>query len=1129
MALLMLPALAGVLAAEACASHTQPLESSAPYGGGSVNMTGGGDTGYLQFSARALALSAPLYYPGASVNMTGGGDTGYLEFNTRASDNAGESGPLVVNNTACLSDGDGSPPSTAIVWTDGEASIPLAVCRMPDALIGAADLSVDGTIASIPFTYRVSQDAPAEPQLLEVKVAPVRLEPSPSSVRLSDEEHGSLGFPALFRVVWPEGVPDNFDEKDNFIVAWNGEGSTAYLSVATGHNDPAPCPSKVTGELTRVARWQRLSNDIDEVAVRVCRPGEGRMALYLGRDGSDVDAAHQVPDAQWAFDVAGDMPDDGGLVPLRRRTVAGDVSSDSGFGTARLQRGRTVPGLMYPASLSIAPAVSSGAQVLDPSPDDVGWVYPGDFDFTAQPLSSLTGNQYRHTIRVSTPHRVNSESAIGSCSDAQPTRPFGTEQGQDFADGDSVRIRTCELGTMTIDYRWRYGYSGSWTTSYTWTVTVGAYALSPKPERRTWVYPESTTWVSETITPATGDYNIAITGGHELGVSATEPNASHCPAEDTETGVLNETNGYVFWIEPCQVGALGIEITPTGGTLGTGDVTVGHAPLSAGSFRPALADLNVTDAGEWHEVLFSGGGDSAVVDLPPPNSMEVATANIATNCPPEGDDQSSGTVVTGDIKRVYLQGCSVGTQTVNIEFDGTVQGTGTVTVVSAVPPPGTPGTPTFSSVTLTGFTASWAAGANATGYVVQIRAGSTGDYIGTEVTGASHTFSGLIPNTAYEVRVKAIRTTQTGAVGSPYSAAATQSTSAGTPAATSPGQPGELTFSRVSSQGFTVSWAAGTDAAGYVVEIRAGSPGSYTATALTLTAHDFSRLAPATTYEVRVKASRTGASDGIYRTGSVTTFVGASEPVATATPAPTVVILADSYDDLFTSQQPILVGVHVTQKPNDDAVHVQLSWERVPAVESYEIQIVGRLAIDTTTVATSHTIRNVPQRWGIVEIRVRGKLTAGDTEIGTDVEGVDIPVPADSTGYSPWSNPVTVDLRSATGRSIDTTTTAPGGGTPHESAHEFVQFIAGIFGLSDDTAAGLMPLVVLVGGVIAATLFVGPLGVNPPGVGLGVAAFTSVWVFGGLELAALPLAMVVLPPCMVIAAGVMLVKAKGVV
>ena len=101
-----------------------------------------------------------------------------------------------------------------------------------------------------------------------------------------------------------------------------------------------------------------------------------------------------------------------------------------------------------------------------------------------------------------------------------------------------------------------------------------------------------------------------------------------------------------------------------------------------------------------------------------------------------------------------------------------------MTVTDAAEAPSAPATPTISSATPTGFTATWAPPANAgpavTGYDVRYRAGTSGTWTdaGHVGTGPTLALGGLTPGNAYQVQVRAANDEGDGA----WSATATATT-----------------------------------------------------------------------------------------------------------------------------------------------------------------------------------------------------------------------------------------------------------------------------------------------------------------------------------------------------------------
>lgn len=137
---------------------------------------------------------------------------------------------------------------------------------------------------------------------------------------------------------------------------------------------------------------------------------------------------------------------------------------------------------------------------------------------------------------------------------------------------------------------------------------------------------------------------------------------------------------------------------------------------------------------------------------------------------------------------------------------------------SAILLPAAPATPTFASVTATGFTVNWAAVTGATGYRLDVATDSgftsiISGYSDLTVAGNSQAVTGLTANTAYHARVRAVNATGTSA----NSTTASQTT-AQIPA------PVAIAATNVAPTGFTANWNAVSGATGYCLDVYSGTP-----------------------------------------------------------------------------------------------------------------------------------------------------------------------------------------------------------------------------------------------------------------------------------------------------------------
>jgi len=191
-----------------------------------------------------------------------------------------------------------------------------------------------------------------------------------------------------------------------------------------------------------------------------------------------------------------------------------------------------------------------------------------------------------------------------------------------------------------------------------------------------------------------------------------------------------------------------------------------------------------------------------------------------------------------------------------------------VITYSPIPPPGTSGIPTYSSITSTGMTVNWSAATGATSYKVERCSGAncTPAQITSGVVGTSYADSGLTAGTSYTYRVRGTNGAGDGA----YSATSTQ--------VTLPGTPGTPTFSGVTGNSMTVSWTASSGATSYKIERCTGTSCTPTqiASGVTATSYLDSGLSASTVYTYRIRATDAGGDSGYSGMASQTTTSGAT-------------------------------------------------------------------------------------------------------------------------------------------------------------------------------------------------------------------------------------------------------------
>lgn len=206
----------------------------------------------------------------------------------------------------------------------------------------------------------------------------------------------------------------------------------------------------------------------------------------------------------------------------------------------------------------------------------------------------------------------------------------------------------------------------------------------------------------------------------------------------------------------------------------------------------------------------------------------------AITCPSEGDGQVPWYIMATDVEPLNPATC---------------------TSENALPTPTavTPGTPTDTSVTV-----AWGAVTGAVAYQVQYRVAGAATW--TDVTPNPTTNSaeltGLTPNTAYEVRVRAVAADPVD--NSAYSTAVAFATTL-TPLAA----PANLAAATPTATTIPLTWDAVTGAVGYVVRWRLDGATTWTTRAQVAgTTDTITGLTASTDYEVQVQAVGNGTTAG---------------------------------------------------------------------------------------------------------------------------------------------------------------------------------------------------------------------------------------------------------------------------
>ena len=254
---------------------------------------------------------------------------------------------------------------------------------------------------------------------------------------------------------------------------------------------------------------------------------------------------------------------------------------------------------------------------------------------------------------------------------------------------------------------------------------------------------------------------------------------------------------------------------------------------------------------------------------------------------------------------------------------------------------------------------------------------------------------------------------------------------------------------------------------------------------------------------------------------------------------------------VYTSVAPVITGFDY-EKPeavtSNGAVSydasVLVKWSPVARATGYEIvansptEEVIRDTTDSEAASTQAEIEFTdiyPNDEQDVQatFQVRAFLDNGESSpVILDTGSGRVAVNAGAKAYSPLSEMASIIVRRAGNAApIDTTTAgdpsivAPGAAP--EGITEVARLIAEQTGMGAGAATTLLPLLCLLLAGGAAAVVVLPLGFSPLSLAAGFVVFTLVWSVGGVAWFGLPIAVAALPPVLLAASGVMIVRRKG--
>ena len=254
---------------------------------------------------------------------------------------------------------------------------------------------------------------------------------------------------------------------------------------------------------------------------------------------------------------------------------------------------------------------------------------------------------------------------------------------------------------------------------------------------------------------------------------------------------------------------------------------------------------------------------------------------------------------------------------------------------------------------------------------------------------------------------------------------------------------------------------------------------------------------------------------------------------------------------VYTSVAPVITGL--SYDAPEAAVNagvvsydasVLVKWLAVPRATGYELvsnsptEEVTRETTDTEAASTQASIaftdiypndeQDVQTTFQVRAFLENGESSPVILDTGTGSVAVDVGAKV----YSPLSEMASIVVRrQGINTPIDTksagepSTVAPGAAP--EGITEVARLIAQHTGMGAGAATTLLPLLCLLLAGGAAAVVVLPLGFSPLSLAAGFLVFTLVWSVGGVAWFGLPIAVAALPPVLLAASGVMIVRRRG--
>jgi hypothetical protein len=464
---------------------------------------------------------------------------------------------------------------------------------------------------------------------------------------------------------------------------------------------------------------------------------------------------------------------------------------------------------------------------------------------------------------------------------------------------------------------------------------------------------------------------VAVASNYRLDVSTSNTFSSFLAGYQDRT--VNGTSFGVNGLTPSTTYYYRLRAANAAGTSGSSNVITAvttAAPLAAPTANAASGVSANSFTANWSSV---GGATGYRLDVSTDNFQSFVSGFA-------GKDVATTSDVVGGLSPSIAYQYRVRA----INASGSSGNSNIINVTAAVPAPAVPVASAATAITQTGFAANWNAATGATSYLIDISTNNfltfvTG-YSAKSVTSTTETVTGLVANTGYQYRIRAVNAGGTSAFSNSINVVT---------GATLPAAPVAGAATGVTSSAFTANWSAVTGATSYQLDVSSDSfvtfITGYNGKTVTLTSEPLVGLNPTTAYKYRVRAVNAAGASPSSNVIDVSTL-------GSALSAPTAVAASNILQTSFTANWNTLVGAtgYLLSVSADDFVTL---------LPGYNLRVVSG-----TSETVSGLVINTTYRYRVIGTSSLGNSPVSNTitvqTLSNDPPGAPVAAPATAVSIS---------------------------------------------------------------------------------------------------------------------------------